>query len=91
MSRIRGSFDFSAGSVASVESKGTLDSFDRYGIFTITLENGQVWQQLSGDDVLARWNQPASRYMVNISSGALGSYNLQVRNSPGLFKVRRVT
>ena len=66
-------------------------TFDRYGSFTVALENGQVWRQVSGDDVLARWNQPASRYVVHISRGALGSYNLQVRNSPGLFKVRRVT
>ncbi|HYS45178.1 MAG TPA: hypothetical protein VEM35_01990 [Rhizomicrobium sp.] len=65
-------------------------AFDRYGSFTVTLENGQVWRQVSGDDVLARWNQPASRYVVRISRGALGSYNLEVRNGPGLFKVRRI-
>jgi hypothetical protein len=66
-------------------------SFDRYGKFSVTLENGQVWRQLSGDDVQARWNKPASRYVVRISSGAFGSYNLDVRNNPGLFKVRRIT
>jgi hypothetical protein len=65
-------------------------SFDRYGKFSVTLENGQVWRQLSGDDVQARWNKPASRYVVRISGGALGSYNLEVRNNPGLFKVRRI-
>jgi hypothetical protein len=31
---------------------------------------------------------PASRYVVRISG--LGSYNLEVRNNPGLFKVRRI-
>jgi hypothetical protein len=65
-------------------------AFDRYGIFTVTLENGQVWRQISGDDVLAHWKQPASRYVVRITRGALGSYNLEVRDSAGLFKVRRV-
>jgi hypothetical protein len=66
-------------------------SFDRYGKFSVTLENGQVWRQLSGDDVRARWSKPASRYVVRISGGAFGSYNLEVRNNPGLFKVRRFT
>jgi hypothetical protein len=65
-------------------------SFDRYGIFTVTLENGEVWRQISGDSSFARWNEPAQRYAVRITRGVLGSYNLQVRNSPGLFKVRPV-
>jgi hypothetical protein len=74
-----------------VSARMTSYSFDRYGKFTITLENGQVWRQLSGDDVQARWSKPASRYVVRISSGAFQSYNLEVQNSPGLFKVRRIT
>jgi hypothetical protein len=65
-------------------------SFDRYGIFTVTLENGDVWRQISGDSSFARWKEPAQRYAVRITRGVLGSYNLQVRNSPGLFKVRPV-
>lgn len=65
-------------------------SFDRYGIFTVTLENGELWRQISGDSSFARWNEPAQRYAVRITRGVLGSYNLQVRNSPGLFKVRPV-
>jgi hypothetical protein len=74
-----------------VSARMTSYSFDRYGKFTVTLENGQVWRQLSGDDVQARWSKPASRYVVRIGSGAFRSYNLEVRNSPGLFKVRRIT
>jgi len=64
-------------------------SFDRYGIFTATLANGQVWQQLSGDTNYARWNKPADAYVVNISHGLLGSYKFQVKDSPGMYKVRR--
>jgi hypothetical protein len=74
-----------------VSARMTSYSFDRYGKFTVILENGQVWRQLSGDDVQAHWNKPASRYVVRISSGAFRSFNLEVRNSPGLFKVRRIT
>lgn len=65
-------------------------SFDRYGIFTVTLENGEVWRQISSDSSFAHWKEPAQRYAVRITRGVLGSYNLQVRNSPGLFKVRPV-
>ena len=65
-------------------------SFDKYGIFTVTLENGQTWQQISGDTNVSHWNKPATRYTVRISRGLLGSYNFQVKDSPGMFKVRRV-
>jgi hypothetical protein len=76
--------------VNNVMSRMKSYSFDGYGIFVVTLENGQVWRQISGDTVLARWNLPASRYAVRITRGVLGSFNLQVKDSPGLFKVRRV-
>lgn len=72
-------------------SRMTSYSFDRYGIFTVTLENGEVWRQISGDSSFARWKEPAQRYAVRITKGLLGSYNLKVRNSPGLFKVRPVS
>jgi hypothetical protein len=77
--------------VNQVASRMKSYQFDGHGIFVVTLENGQVWRQVSGDTALARWNQPASRYAVRITRGALGSFNLQVKNSPGLFKVRRVS
>jgi hypothetical protein len=64
-------------------------SFDGDGMFTVTLDNGQVWRQITGDTDYAHWKKPAGAYQVRISHGALGSYNLQVRNSPGVFKVRR--
>jgi len=66
-------------------------SFNKYGGFIVTLEDGQVWQQLSGDTDIARWNKPPQNYEVRISRGLLGSYNLQVHNLPGVFKVRRTS
>lgn len=65
--------------------------FDRYGIFTVTLENGEVWRQVSSDSSFARWKNPAPRYVVRISRGLLGSFNLQVQGAAGLYKVRRVS
>jgi hypothetical protein len=66
-------------------------TFDRYGIFTVTLANGQIWRQVTGDTTYAHWNQAASSYVVTIKRGALGSYNMRVKDGPGLFKVERVS
>ena len=75
--------------VERVVSRMARYRFDRYGIFTATLANGQVWRQLSGDTAYARWSKPAESYVVSISHGLLGSYRFQVKDSPGMFKVRR--
>lgn len=75
--------------VERVVSRMASYRFDRYGIFTATLANGQVWRQLSGDTAYARWSKPAESYVVSISHGLLGSYRFQVKDSPGMFKVRR--
>ncbi len=65
-------------------------SFDRYGIFTVTLANGQVWKQVAGDTSFAHWTKPAASYRIRLSHGALGSYDLAVAGSAGLYKVRRI-
>jgi len=63
--------------------------FDRDRHFTVTLANGQVWRQIAGDDVAARWDKPARSYSVIISRGMFGSYNLQVAKMGGVYKVHR--
>jgi hypothetical protein len=68
----------------------TVYSFDSNGIFTVTLDNGQVWRQLSGDTSFARWNKPASSYSVTISPGLLGSHNMRVPGTGHSFKVELV-
>jgi hypothetical protein len=65
-------------------------SFDKLGWFTVTLRDGQVWQQVNGDTTYAHWKKPADSYRVRLSKGFLGSFNLQVDGEPGLFKVHRV-
>jgi hypothetical protein len=78
-----------------VQTQGWLQlasySFNRYGIFTITLSNGQQWRQLSGDTSLAHWTKPAAQYWVRISRGALGSLNLRIKGDAGAYKVERVS
>ncbi len=60
--------------------------------FTITLLDGQVWQQ-TDDDAEKRpvnWRQPASSMRVTISQGALNSFNLVVGEENLHHKVRRI-
>jgi len=61
--------------------------FDRNGIFTIVLANGQHWQQLSGDTNLAHWKKPAANYQVRITHGALRSLNLKIKGEAANYKV----
>jgi hypothetical protein len=62
--------------------------FDRSRNFTITLANGQTWQQVPGDTDYAHWNHPPGSYSAIVTHGAFGSFNLQIKGSPQLFKVR---
>jgi len=64
-------------------------SFNRYGIFTVSLANGQQWRQLSGDTSFAHWKKPATHYWVRITRGALQSLNLKVRGEPAAYKVEQ--
>jgi hypothetical protein len=65
-------------------------SFDRHGVFTIALVNGQKWQQLSGDTDLAHWVKPASNYWVRVTRGALRSINLKVKGEATAYKVEQI-
>jgi hypothetical protein len=78
-----------AENVDHVVSRMASYSFNKYGIFTAKLANGQVWRQLSGDTSYAHWRKPAGTYVATISRGWFGSYNFQVKGSPGMFKVQR--
>ena len=70
-------------------SRMTSYSFNRYGIFTVTLANGQVWRQLSGDTDFAHWTKPAASYTARVTRGALGSLNLKVKGQSNAFKVEQ--
>ena len=92
------SHDNNAGILSAIKGGDTLINkmslvsyrFDKKGIFTITLSNGEVWQQLATDDVLAHWSGPASRYLVTIKEGWFGSHNLEDQIDRGRYKVRRI-
>ena len=73
-----------------ISSRMASYSFDHYGLFTVVLANGQTWRQLSGDTSAARWTKPAPGYTVQISHGALRSFNLKVKGIASEYKVERV-
>jgi hypothetical protein len=77
-------------SSARVVSRMASYSFDRDGIFTIALVNGETWRQLPGDTDYAHWKKPPGTYLVTITRGALRSSNLRVQGSAVSFKVERV-
>lgn len=60
------------------------------GIFTVTLANGEVWRQISGDTAFAKFTKPAPSYRAVIQKGFFGSYNMTIPGVPGLFRVLRV-
>jgi hypothetical protein len=76
--------------ISSIESQMTSYSFDDGGIFTVVLANGKTWRQISGDTSYADWKGPAGKYLVRISRGFLGSFNLTVKGYSAKFKVERL-
>lgn len=62
--------------------------FDRSGRLTVTLANGQIWQQMESDVARAKWNKAANSYRVSVSRGVMGTYDLRVRGEGMTYKVR---
>jgi hypothetical protein len=80
-----------SGDGVPVQSRMAAYSFDKYGLFTVTLANGQVWRQVDGDTDYAHWKKPASTYTAHVTAGFMRSFNFQVRGLPGLYKVQRIS
>src|SRR5712692_2340410 len=55
-----------------------------------TLDNGQVWRQLDGDDTDVQDPQPGKPMKIAIGRGLLGTYSLTIEGRNGLIKVGRV-
>lgn len=65
-------------------------SFDRAGLFTVTLADGTAWQQLPSDGIRAGWRGNAAGYVVTVSQGALGSNSLTVAGTGVNYRVKRI-
>jgi hypothetical protein len=65
-------------------------TFDKRGLFTVTLSNGEVWAQDANDTSYAQFGGRASDYVVALTDRGSGSAIMDVRGEPGTFIVRRV-
>ena len=63
--------------------------FDKHGMFTVTLNNGQAWQQMADDVNFAHWRGVASNYKVSVAEGGFGHAELTVENDGQTYEVRR--
>jgi hypothetical protein len=80
------------GSSKPVASNVPMESykFGRDGTFTVVLKDGQTYRQKESDLVFAKWNRPASTYLVTIISDS-SDFVLKVKDEPGVaFHVRRM-
>jgi hypothetical protein len=73
----------------SVKTRMASYTFNGKGMFTVTLSNGQVWQQIPDDINFAHWKGPANDYNVNVSEGGFGRADLAVENDGVTYRVRR--
>jgi hypothetical protein len=64
-------------------------SFDGEHFFTVTLEDGSVWQQSRDDFVKAGWNAPAASYTASVTRGSLGGHLLKVSDKHS-YRVKRL-
>lgn len=64
-------------------------AFNADGLFTVRLSDGEEWRQDGGDIARARWTKSASSYVVTVVTGALGTFNLQVKGESVFYKVLR--
>ena len=65
---------------------------DKNGAVTVTLQDGQVWEQTTADAVYhaARWRRPAEEMEVTITPDALRVYLMTVKDDGKIYKVRRI-
>ena len=91
--RSRGFFADIIGSSKPIANNMPMASykFARNGTFTVVLKDGQTYRQEESDLVFAKWDRPASTYLVTVTA-ASDTYVLKVKSEPGVtFHVRRVS
>jgi hypothetical protein len=65
-------------------------SFDKRGLFTVTLSDGTVWRQDAADSNFAHFGGKASNYSVTLAAGGSGKSRMTVRGEGGPYLVERV-
>jgi len=59
------------------------------GYLVATLDNGQVWRQVSGEPV-GHLQRPAASYVVTVSRGGAGAYSMKLSHFGRTLAVRRI-
>jgi hypothetical protein len=65
-------------------------SFDKGGLFTVTLSDGTVWRQDAADSNFAHFGGKASNYSVTLAARGSGKSRMTVRGEGGPYLVERV-
>jgi hypothetical protein len=68
----------------------TAYSFDKRGLFTVTLSDGSVWRQDPNDTNFAHFGGKASNYAVTLVTGEFGKSRMSVRGEAGPYLVEQV-
>ena len=65
---------------------------DAKGAFTVTLIDGQVWEQIAEDEIYhpARWRREASEMEVTIKPDAMHTFLMTVSDEGKMYKVHRI-
>lgn len=94
MPRPRGLFSGILNSPKPIVRDVPMQSFatDSKGAFTVTLSDGQVWEQSPEDEIYhpARWRREAGEMLVTITPDAMHSYIMTVEGEGKIYKVRRI-
>jgi hypothetical protein len=71
-----------------VVTRGRIASLttNKQGYFTATLDNGQVWEQTSGD--IPNWRNDPTTLDVTVTRGMLRTFNFRVEGDPHHYKVK---
>jgi hypothetical protein len=59
---------------------------NKLGYFTATLDNGQVWEQTSGD--IPNWRKDPTNFNVTVTRGMMRTFNFRVEGDPHHYKVK---
>lgn len=68
----------------------TAYSFDKRGLFTVTLNDGTVWRQDVGDTNFAHFGGKAANYSVTLAASGAGKSRMNVRGEGGPYLVERM-
>ncbi len=64
--------------------------FDRKGVFTVSLSNGQVWSQDPKEAIHPDWSASAKNYIVKITLDSNHNFKLSVAGEPNTYTVQRL-